>query len=359
MIEADRDEIVAFLSGSTSSSYVPSSGEVVGLLKQIGDEMGASLADATKTETDAIASFEAMVTAKKKEIAALTESIEKKSVRAGELGVEIEEMKNDMSDTEAALVKDKEFLASLETDCATKTSEWAEIEKTRAEELVALADTIKILNDDDALEIFKKTLPSASASSLVQVKVTSGSYQRATALAMLSKVQKRPQLDFIEMALHGKKIGFEKVIKMIDGMVATLKKEQLDDDHKKEYCANQFDVTEDKLKTLARSVSDTEANIATLEESISTLSAEIKALEDGIAALDKLVAEATEQRKAENSDYKTLLAEDSAAKELLGFAINRLNKFYNPKLYAATSFAQTSMHSHRKGDAAPPPPPPE
>merc|ERR1712113_1222425 len=30
-----------------------------------------------------------------------------------------------------------------------------------------------------------------------------------------------------------------------------------------------------------------------------------------------------------------LMASDSAAKELLGFAKNRLNKFYNPKLYKA------------------------
>ena len=36
---------------------------------------------------------------------------------------------------------------------------------------------------------------------------------------------------------QGKKIGFDKVLKMIEEMVATLKTEQLDDDHKKEYCA--------------------------------------------------------------------------------------------------------------------------
>merc|ERR1711939_803558 len=50
-------------------------------------------------------------------------------------------------------------------------------------------------------------------------------------------------------------------------------------------------------------------------------------------ALDKSVAEATEQRKEENEDFTELMASDSAAKELLGFAKNRLNKFYNPKLY--------------------------
>mmetsp|Transcript_76810 Transcript_76810/g.132908 ORF Transcript_76810/g.132908 Transcript_76810/m.132908 type:complete len:684 (+) Transcript_76810:67-2118(+) len=351
IIEGDREEIIAFLSGT--NSYAPASGEITGILKEIKDEMSASLAEATKTETAAIASFEAMVAAKKKEIAALTEAVEKKSVRIGELGVEIATLKNDMSDTEEALVKDKEFLAKLSTDCATKTAEWDEIEATRAMELVALADTIKILNDDDALELFKKALPSASASSLVQLKFTSAS-QKANALALLSKLQKRPQLDFIMLALRGRKIGFAKVIKMIDDMMATLKTEQLDDDHKKEYCAEQFDLTDDKLKALARSVADTETNIAALEETISSLSSELKALEDGIAALDELVAEATAQRKAENSDYVTLMADDSAAKELLSFAINRLNKFYNPKLYAATNFQQIAQ---RKGDAAPPPPP--
>merc|ERR1712072_55868 len=57
------------------------------------------------------------------------------------------------------------------------------------------------------------------------------------------------------------------------------------------------------------------------------------ALQDSIKALDKAVADATEQRKQENEDFTELMASDSAAKELLGFAKNRLNKFYNPKLY--------------------------
>ena len=42
--------------------------------------------------------------------------------------------------------KDQGFLAQLETGCKTKTGEWEEIKKTRAEELLALADTIKVLN---------------------------------------------------------------------------------------------------------------------------------------------------------------------------------------------------------------------
>merc|ERR1712232_286590 len=60
---------------------------------------------------------------------------------------------------------------------------------------------------------------------------------------------------------------------------------------------------------------------------------ELKALAAGIAQLDKDVAEATEQRKQENAEYTELMSLDTQAKELLGIAKNRLNKFYNPKLY--------------------------
>merc|ERR1719321_1650082 len=187
-------------------------------------------------------------------------------------------------------------------------------------------------NDDDALELFKKTLPGASAS-FVQVQVSSVD-ARSRALSVIQGA-KGHRLDFIALAIQGKKIGFGKVIGMIDEMVATLKTEQQDDDHKKEYCAKQFDQADDKKKGLERAKADLETVIEDTKESIATTESDIKNLEKAIKALDKSVAEATEHRKDENEDFTELMASDSAAKELLGFAKNRLNKFYNPKLYKA------------------------
>merc|ERR1719168_472526 len=122
---------------------------------------------------------------------------------------------------------------------------------------------------------------------------------------------------------------------MIDDMVATLKTEQADDDHKKEYCATQLDLADDKKKSLEHSIADIDTAIADAKEAIATTKSDIEALQKSIKALDKSVSDATEQRKEENEDFTELMASDSAAKELLGFAKNRLNKFYNPKLYKA------------------------
>merc|ERR1719195_1451508 len=305
--------------------------------------MSATLSDATATEKDSIATYEGLVKAKKEEVAALTASIETKLKEIGELGIEIVDMKEDVDDTAAALGADKKFLAELEKGCATKTKEWEERSKTRAEELVALTDTIKVLNDDDALDLFKKTLPSASAS-FMQTAVTSRSLQMR-ALEEIRKAKSvagvghRPGLDFLVLALSGKTAmseqNFDKVIAMIDSMVAELKTEQKDDTDKLEYCKTELDLADDKKKGLERSVEDLEKAIAKAKEMIATLSDEIAALTQGIVDLDKSVVEATENRKEENEDYKALMAADTAAKDLLVFAKNRLNKFYNPDLYVA------------------------
>jgi archaellum component FlaC len=223
-----------------------------------------------------------------------------------------------------------------------------------------LADPIKILNDDDALAMFKKTLSAGSSASFVQMSL-SAKTERDRALAEVRKAQHqtivaRPGLDFIALALQGKAPGFGKVIKMIDEMVATLKQEALDDEHKKEYCEAQFDLMDDKKKGLETKISNLETTIENSKEGITKLAEEIEALDDGIKALDKMVEAATEQRHAENKDYQELMASDSAAKELLEFAKNRLNKFYNPKLYKPPAASLMQISSHVQKDAPPPPP---
>jgi septal ring factor EnvC (AmiA/AmiB activator) len=162
---------------------------------------------------------------------------------------------------------------------------------------------------------------------------------------------------------------------MIDEMVATLKKEQTDDDSKKEYCLTELDTSDDKKKSLEKTISDTEASIATTEEGIASATDDIAALTATIKALDTMVAEATEQRKAENSDYKELMSSNTAAKELLGMAMNRLNQYYNPKMYVPPAKAERTtmdaisqdvggaslvqLSEHRRAGRAAPPPPPE
>merc|ERR1719242_1999176 len=109
--------MLSFLSGSQSSDYAPSSGEVTGILKEMGDEFSASFKDATAKENAAIKDYEALMAAKEKEVDALTAAIEAKTLKIGDLGVSIVQMKNDLTETEASLMEDKQFLAEMEKNC--------------------------------------------------------------------------------------------------------------------------------------------------------------------------------------------------------------------------------------------------
>merc|ERR1740130_2111340 len=85
------------------------------------------------------------------------------------------------------------------------------------------------------------------------------------------------------------------------------------------------------------------------------------ALTQGIVDLDHQVAEATAARKEEHATYVEELAGNKAADELLGIAKNRLNKFYNPKLYKAAPKREMSREErisvNNGGTLAPTAPP--
>jgi len=329
----DREILTSFLAQGQADGYAPQSGEITGILKQMLETMEKDLAEITATEEAAVKDFEEMLAAKTQETDSLGAEIEAKTARLGKVGLEIVELKEEVDDTKKALADDQKFLADLDKNCATKKKEWEVRSATRAEELLAIAETIKLLNDDDALELFKRTLPSPS---LLQVKVTAKAMrQRALRVLRAARGAHDPRMGAVLLALGGKSGGFEKVLSMIDNMSSILSAEQKDDDDKKAYCEASIDKAEDEHKVLEQSLADTDKTIADAKEGVAKLTEEIAALIAGIKALDTSVAEATETRKAENAEYKETMASDKAAKELIGLAKNRLQQFYNPKLAKA------------------------
>merc|ERR1719507_2204010 len=149
-------------------------------------------------EEKAAKDFEVLVAAKEKEVDANTGAIESKMGRAAELGLEIVELKEDLEDTIKAMGEDKKFMQEIAKSCGTKEEEWNERCKVRADELLAIGETIKILNDDDALDLFKKTLPSAAL--LQTMSSTTDMHKRA--IEVLKNTKGDNKLGFIALALH-------------------------------------------------------------------------------------------------------------------------------------------------------------
>merc|ERR550537_1284085 len=157
----DRQSATAFL--EENSDYAPQSGQIVGILKAMKDDMEAELKEAVEDEAKAVAGFGDLKASKEKEIEMATEAIETKMGRAGELAVSVVQTKDALEDANEEAAETAKFQATLEKDCATKEKEMAERTKMRNMEITAISEAIGILNDDDALDVFKKALPSSFA----------------------------------------------------------------------------------------------------------------------------------------------------------------------------------------------------
>jgi chromosome segregation ATPase len=335
----EKSEVVAFLQGKQNpfGDYSAASGEIMGILKAMRDEMDKDLNGAIGAEDAAAAGFEELAAAKKSEISAASSAIESKTVRSGELAVSVTTMADDIEDTTAEMKETQAFVANLAGQCATKKKEWAERQKIRAEEVSAISEAIKILNDDDALDLFKKTLSLAQdEKSFLQEGSSSSRVLKAR--TMISSLRsgakaKDATLALLEFSLKAKKVDFSKILAQIDGMVKVLGEEQKEDEETKAFCAAELDKSEKSKADTEDAIAQSEASIEEMSEESSTLASEIVDLQKEIKVLDKAVAEATEQRKDEHSEFITFQTENNAALQLLEKAKNRLFKFYRPNLY--------------------------
>merc|ERR1719163_1845916 len=336
----ERNSVLSFLAGKNPfGDYSSQSGEIVGILKAMKDEMDKDLGGAVTAEETAASGFQELAAAKKAEIAAAGAAIESKTKRSGELAVSIVNTEDDIEDTTSELSDTQAFLANLASQCATKKKEWEARSSTRAEEVAAISEAIKILNDDDALDLFKKTLSLTQETHQMgflqkksSVSVASRARDLLTALAQKSSPHKS-QLELIEFSLKAKAVDFSKVIAMIDGMSTVLKEEQKNDDSQKAFCDKDIAASEKEQKDTESAIEASEAFIEETTESSETTSEEIATLQKDIKALDKAVAEATEQRKEEHSEFQTFQTQTDAALQLIEKAKNRLFKFYRPNLH--------------------------
>merc|ERR1719335_687882 len=131
--------------------------------------MAKDLDELKSEEEQSAATFVDLKSAKTEEIDVNEKAILSKDKRIGTLKLSISEAGHALEDAQEALADAQTLIANLKEDCAAKEKDMAERQKARSEEAVAISDTIKILNDDDALDTFKKALPSAALMQKQQV----------------------------------------------------------------------------------------------------------------------------------------------------------------------------------------------
>eukprot|EP00933_Yihiella_yeosuensis_P078473 TRINITY_DN899_c0_g1_i1.p1 TRINITY_DN899_c0_g1~~TRINITY_DN899_c0_g1_i1.p1 ORF type:complete len:706 (-),score=270.39 TRINITY_DN899_c0_g1_i1:63-2180(-) len=362
-----KEKAVAFLQGKGQASPGDSA-DVTVYIEDVEHDAEEEIIDETNVEEHEKVDYGEVKKSKKHEISALLDQMERKMSAIGKLKVEIVNMGHDMEDGAETLAENKKMLGEVTKNCAEKASDWEERKKYRAEEQLALADAIKMLNSDDALELFKKTIKNPAFLQLGTSRRQALQQVKTMVDNLRSKKGHHSQaLNFLALALSGRKADFSSVFKKIDEMVELMKKEQADDDSKKEYCNAEFETSAEKIKGIKKKVSELTAEVTSGKQDMERLDEEVAALRAGVKELDDSITEASANRKAEHAEYADLVSGNNAAVQLIGMAKNRLNKFYNPDLYVSSTtttvnpldpYALVQVHRHNADPVAVGTPPP-
>merc|ERR1719375_1610873 len=343
----ERSDVLSFLD-EREGDQSKNSGEILGILKNMKDEMEKDLKEMQEEDATAHNGFNDLKAAKTEEISLNEKSVIEKEKRIGALALELSEGTHALEDAKEELENAQKFKATMKEQCASMGEQKAAREKARAEEIKAISEAVNILNDDDALETFSK----AKGGAFVQkpVRVT---YDALLQLTTKSKVvQKHNTVMTLSQKMHREEpsTGAEKlVVHMIDGMVGVMHDEDVGDEHKKAWCSNETEVMhgiesekEDMIEKLTSEISEQ-------EDLLATTVAEIKGLTESIAALDKMVHETTEDRKAQHQEFVDMFATSATAIRLVSKAITRLEKFYSPEKFAAAKKAATDAALAKAG----------
>jgi len=328
--------VAAMLQQNSKGKNRAPSSQIFGILKGMKESFEQNLASAKSEEEIAVAQFADLKKAKTSEIAASKDMIEVNKVELAKAKEINAHGKEDLADTRAQLSADNEFLSNLNLKCDNAEKEYNDRTKVRNEELVAVADTIAILNDDDAKDQFNK------AGLGVFLQVSSVSRNTDLAAKVLSKAGKelhKPALITMSMAM--KLHGFEEVIAKMDAMKAALKAEQAEEVKQKDYCVAEFNENDKNVAEKSTLKTDLETKIADLASEIETLTEDIAALEAQIDETKKEMTKASGMREAANKEFQVTIQDQRATQAILKKALDRLKSFYG--------FVQQGQHQPAQG----------
>merc|ERR1719198_2564323 len=178
---------------------------------------------------------------------------------------------------------------------------------------------------------------------------------RAQAYAKLRLLAtKFRSVELAELAAEVKTGGhFDKIIPMIENMMALLKEEEQDDIAHRDRCNAKTRENSYTIEDLEHSIDRAEKELGRHEDAETELKATIESLEEDIDETKEALKEQKESRSDELDAFKEAHKDDIAAVELLDKAIVSLSKFYaNNKI--PLSLIQTKLAGSVWGKDDPP-----
>lgn len=326
----------AQIAANPFGDYAPQSTQIQGILKGMYDAFTADIEKDNAEEAETQKSFEELMATKKQEQETLETTLQKQEHDSSHKTKELADSKINQDDTRAQLKADEEFFEATKEGCKVKAGEWAERSRLRTEELTGISKAIEILSDgqstfDSSVSTFVqiRSVTRTDLDSNLETHAVSQQYRRRAYNQLKELATRYQNTHMAELAVAVKTGGhFDKILAMIDEMVASLRKEEAEDITHRDRCQNAQGKN-------GNDMADLTTNIEKAAEKLERLEDEEKELQDAIDALDEDISKTKgdmedllEMRNDESDAFKKALKDDADAVALLEQAIVSLTQFY-------------------------------
>jgi len=253
--------------------------------------------------------------------------------------------KGALQDTVTTRDDDEKYSADLTATCEQKSTDFANRQILRGEEIEAIEKAIEILAGGAAsgasAKHFGTELAQRKGASLAQLRSDNMNPNQKRVSAYLTRRAREINSRVLSaLATRISADPFKKVKKLIKDLIVKLMEEANAEVEHKGYCDKELATNEHTRKEKTEAVVMLTAEVDELTASIAALGEQIAELTKAISELDAAVAEATEVRGAEQSKNTVTIKDAQGAQAAVASALSVLNEFY-AKAAEATSLVQT------------------
>jgi peptidoglycan hydrolase CwlO-like protein len=319
-----KEGVSALQSGQNPfGDYAPQSTQIQGILKGMYDAFTSDLEKDNAAESNAQKSFESLMATKTQELKTLQATLQKQEKDSAAKTKKLAEDEVLRDDTTEQLAADEKFFEETKNAAEAKATEWSSRTRLRTEELAGMEGAIQILSGGS--KVFEE-----ATTTFVQLKATQRHTSRQQSYVQLRNLAAKYQSSSLASLVEVMKNGghFDKVMIMIDHMMAELRKEEQDDIEHRDRCENGQNANNNEMEDVEAEIKKTEKKMEHLDRSIKEKQDKLKVVNGDIAESKKNLKDMLDLRNKDNADFKRALEMDAQAVSLISSAVVRLSKYY-------------------------------
>jgi len=352
---SEDDDDMLSRSAPDAKAYESHSGSILDTLEDMKEKAVAMRNKAQKEEMNAKHSFEMLAQSLQNTIKQdQKELAESKSTKAAS-----EEAKSiaegDLSMAEKELASDESYLSDLSTDCQQKATDWEVSTKSRAEELQALADAKKLIEE-------KTGGAESRAYGFLQQSQTAKSTSDAgeQVVSMLQSLGKKADdVALSQLALRIRaavQMGsgadpFGKVKGMIQEMIEKLVQQAAEEASHKAFCDKEMSESQAKIEDHTSTIDKFSTRKDKAVAAIEKLKEELATLQSELATIAKQQAEMDQMRADQKAAFAEAKKDYEDGIEGLSMALQILRDYYAEKEDSFLQQPEVGVHSKASGAA--------